>query len=485
MKKILGSLLLIIVLWLGATAVIGSKTKSKLESEIEQSNGIYAQYGIQFKIVEYQKSFFNSIAIMETTAIDKELESAILKTYGIVFPIVSEYQIEHGPLFFSNGLGVGLSKIHQEFEINSIFEQEIKDKFVKKSMITSNIIISFSKIANYDVKSDAIEIEENAKKLHIDPLSMVGESHIETLVGDMQMKLPLISFVEDDKKMRIESIVLDAQMDELVEKSLGMGTIKLSMQRFYLADQESGEIDVQPTFHIESQKDGEKTFSSLLEMEINFNKINAKHSISELKNLVGKIKVNGLGIKGLKAYQESMQEIQQKQATLMIELQKNPEKQEENYAKLVQLQEEISIKLFESLKDMLFKDKTSISYTFNVQSKDAKESRGDILLGYTGDIDFNQTVEQISQKVGSDVFNLFKLEVDISANENHIKNLSDGEELLQQLKTPMAQNMITYKNEQYTIKGHLKNKELIVNDNNLTNTMLPLLKMLTQVGMAQ
>ena len=485
MKKILGSLLLVIVLWLGTTAIIGNKTKSELERIIKKTNKIYLQHGLQFKIVEYQKSFFNSTATIETTAIDKELESAISQTYGITLPLVLEYKIEHGPLFFSNGLGVGISKIHQEMEINSIFNKEIKEKFVKKSILTSNIIVSFSKISNYEIKSNAIDVEDGAKNIHIDPFDIIGESNIETLIGEMQMRLPLVSFVENEKQMRMESIVIDAKIDELLKESLGMGKINLAIQRFYLVDKESGEIDVQPTFHIQSQKDGEKTFSSLFEIELNFNKVTAQNSLSEVEKIVGKVKVNGLGVKGMNAYQKSMKEIQQKQAILMIELQKNPKKQEENYAKLVQLQEKITSKLFTSLKDMLFKDKTSINYTFNIKNKDKKESRGDILLGYTGDIDFNQTAKQISQKIGADIFKLFKLEVDINVDKNHIKSLSNGEELLKQLQTPMAQSMIRDKNESYIIKGHLKNQELILNDNNLTNTILPLLKMLTQVGMAQ
>ena len=485
MKKILGSLLLIIVLWLGTTAVIGNKTKSEWEKSIEKTNKIYLQHGIQFKIREYQKSFFESTATIEIIAIDKELESAISQSYGITLPIVSKYQIEHGPLFFRNGFGLGVSKIHQDMEINSIFNKEIQEKFVKKSMLTSNVIVSFSKIANYDVKSDAVDIEDGAKKFHIDPFNIVGESHIETLIGDIQMNLPLVSFVENEKQMKMESIVMDAKIDELLEESLGMGKIDLTMKRFYLTDKESGDIDVQPTIHIESQKDGEKTFSSLVETEIKFNKVTAQHSLSEIEKLVGNIKVNGLGVKGVKAYQESMQGIEQKQATLMIELQKNPKKREENYAKLVQLQKEIRTKLFSSLKDMLFKDKTSINYRFDVQTKDKKESRGDILLGYTGDIDFNQTAKQISQKIGADVFKLFKLEVDISVDKNHIKSLPNGEELIKQLQTPMAQNMIIDENNSYIIKGHLANQELILNDNNLTNTILPLLKMFTQMGMAQ
>ena len=133
---------------------------------------------------------------------------------------------------------------------------------------------------------------------------------------------------------------------------------------------------------------------------------------------------------------------------------------------------------------MLYKDKTSIDYRFDVQTKDKKESHGDILLGYTGEIDFSQPVERVSQKIASDIFSLFKLEVDINMNKNHIKSLPNGEELIKQLQAPMAQSMISSKNDSYIIKGYLANQELILNDNNLTNTVLPLLKMFSQMGRA-
>lgn len=485
MKKILGGILLIIILWLGATAVIGNKSKSELDRVIEKSNKEYVKYGIKLNVLEYQQSFFTSVSKLEVKILDKELEKFISDTYGFTFPIITQYNIEHGPLFFKNGLGMGLSRVYQELEVGSLFKQKTREKFTKKSMIASKMVVSFSSIANYQILSENIEIVEDAKKIEISPFEITGESHLETFVGDMQMIMPLISFVEDKKKMTIESMLIDIKMDESLSQSLAMGTIDLSMKRFYITDQESGALDMQPTIAIVSKKDGEKTFGSTMNIEIDFRENTTDKSLSELEKVVLNIKVNGIGIKGMERYDEIAKEIEQKQAIIMIDIQKNPESNEANYAKLVKLQEDMSMGLIGALRDTLFKDKSAIGYTFMGRTKDKEESHGDISLKYTGDINFTKTPEQITQYIGTELFNLFDLEVDINLHEKHIGTMPDGDEFLKQLQLPMTQTMVNHQNQKYSIKGYLRNRELILNDNNLTETVLPLLKMLTQVGMAQ
>jgi hypothetical protein len=484
MKKILGGILLIIVLWATTTAVIGIKTEKEIEKIVEKTNKIYAEQGIKINLEKYQNSFFSAVATVKIDMLDSELKKSISKEYGLLFPIKTEYQIEHGPLFFKNGIALGLSRIYQDMEVSSLFNQEVKERFTKKSMMVSKTVVSFSQIASYHLLGERIEIQEGAKKLDIAPFEIRGESSLEDFTGEMQMVMPLLSFAEGDRKVTIESMLLDINMDKMVSNSLAMGQIDLSMKRFYLADKENGAIDVIPTLHILSQKDGEKTFGSIMELNMDFNNTTTQPSLSDIEKLNLMVKVDGVGIKGMQEYQEAMKKVQEKQAKVMMELQTNPNNKEENYQKLVALQEEMGTHLLDALKDMLFKDKTSITYRFKSQTKDKKESHGDILLGYTGDIDFSKTAQEIRQRVNADMFSLFKLEVDIAIAESHLQTLPDGDELLKQLQAPMSQTMVNHRNNYYTIKGYLKNQELVLNDENLTHTVLPLLKMLTQLAVA-
>ncbi len=485
MKKILSGILLIIILWATTTAVIGKKTEQEIEKIVEKTNKIYAEQGIKIDIEEYQNSFFSAVATVKIDMLDSELKKIASKEYGLLFPIKTEYQIEHGPLFFKNGVGLGLSRIYQEIEVSSLFNQEVKKRFSKKSVMRSKTLVSFFQIASYHLLGERIETEEGSKKLDIAPFEIRGESSLEDFSGEMQMVMPLISFMEDDKKVKIESMLLDVNMDKMVSDSLAMGKIDLSMKRFYLSDKENGGIDIFPTVHILSQKDGEKTFSSMMELNMDFNNSTTQPSLSDIEKLNLMLKVDGIGIKGMQEYQEAMQKVQEKQAKVMVNLQKNPNNKEENYQKLVELQEEMGVHLLDSLKDILFKDKTSITYSFKAQTKDKKESHGDILLGYTGDIDFTKTAQEIGQSINANMFTLFKLEMDIAIAQSHIQTLPNGDEFLKQLQSPMSQSMVKHQNNYYSIKGYLKNQELILNDENLTNTVLPLLKMLSQLGMAQ
>jgi len=485
MKRILGSLALIIVLWLGSTAVIGNKTKSELDRGIEKSNKEYAKHGIELNILEYEQSFFTSGLKLEVKILDKELEKMITDNYGLIFPLISQYDIEHGPLFFKNGLGVGLSRVYQELEISSLFRKEIQEKFSKKSMIASKSVVSFSKIADYSILSEAIEIKDENSKIDISPFEIRGETHLDTLVGETQIVLPLFSFLENEKKLMIESMQIDVKIDDSLSPSLAMGDIDLSIKKLYISDKENGEIELYPTLSIVSKKDSDKTFGSNIEMQIDVGKSTTQKSLAEIEKLFFNIKMDGIGIKGMEKYQTITKKMEQKQATIMIDIQKNPENQEENYAKLVKLQEEMSAGILDTLKDMIFKNKSAISYSFMGQTKDKKDSHGDISLKYIGDINFSKTAQEISQEINTNLFNLFELEIDINVDEKHISTLPDGDEFLKQLQAPMTQTMVNHQNQKYIIKGHLKNQELILNDNNLTNTVLPLLKMLTQMGMSK
>ena len=485
MKKVLSGITIIIILWISTIAIVGSKTKSEIEKIVERGNQVYSQYGLKVDIVDYQKSFFNAIAKIKIDVLDVELKDSISKEYGLSLPITTEYHIEHGPIFFRSGLGFGLSKIDEELEINSLFTPEYQKNFITTAIMHSNIDISFSKIANYIVSSDVIVVKDNNKEITISPFEIKGKSNLENLTGEMQMVMPLISFIEDDKNMTIESMTMNVKMDKLISKSLAMGKIDISMKNFHISDKQSGEIEVTPTFHIISHKDGEKTFSSKVEMDMDFNNSTTEPSLSDIDNLTLMVEVDGVGIKGMQSYQEKIKKIEQEQASIMIDLHKNPNNKEENYQKLLELQQKMAKSLFDSLKDILFKDKTAIRYNFKSQTKDKKESHGDVIVGYTGNIDFTKTAKEISQRVNSDIFSLFKLEMDISVDETHILALPNGDEFLQQLQLPMLQTMIKHKNKKYEIKGHLKNQELILNDENLTNTVLPLLKMFSQLNMSK
>jgi len=73
---------------------------------------------------------------------------------------------------------------------------------------------------------------------------------------------------------------------------------------------------------------------------------------------------------------------------------------------------------------------------------------------------------------------LINLKVNISLNKKHLPLLPIPM-LKQQIQMGVAQGFVKENNSSYILDGYYKNRELMVNDNNLTSTILPLLMMLT------
>jgi len=76
------------------------------------------------------------------------------------------------------------------------------------------------------------------------------------------------------------------------------------------------------------------------------------------------------------------------------------------------------------------------------------------------------------------MLSLIRLNVDIELNKKHIK-LLPVPMLKQQLQMGVAQGFVKENNSSFSLNGYYKDKQLMVNDNNLTATVLPLLMMLT------
>jgi hypothetical protein len=85
-------------------------------------------------------------------------------------------------------------------------------------------------------------------------------------------------------------------------------------------------------------------------------------------------------------------------------------------------------------------------------------------------------------KVQQEALNIANLDVNIALSDEHIKSLPNAEILRQQIQMGVAQGFVKKESGKYILNGYYKNRELMVNDNNLTATVLPLLMMATQGG---
>jgi len=156
---------------------------------------------------------------------------------------------------------------------------------------------------------------------------------------------------------------------------------------------------------------------------------------------------------------------------------------DEIFAEFGKIEEEMLTKIVYSLNTLLIKDKSVVKYEVIANTKEGNESQASIEIGYTGDMNFTGSFEEMSTKIQQDILKLFRVNVDMHVDANLLKGIPNTENLMQQIQMGVAQGLIKEENGQFILNGYYKNEELMVNDNNLTATILPFLMMATQGGM--
>jgi hypothetical protein len=490
MKKILTLAIITLALWATSTFFIGNQTKEALENYINKSNKLYATSGIELKLLDYNKSFLNSDAKVELSIIDP----AILKLLGnsYTFPLKMDYKIEHGPLFFKNGFGFGLAKIKHHLLLSSIFKEDARKEFLKLVKedvnLKTDVIISFSKEANYKMLSDEVKLNLENKTFTMTPLSLTGKSNLESFKGTAFMQVHHIEIKEEKSTngIQIKKFTLDMDMKEFLENSLVFGDFGLSIENLIIKDDgnpELANIDISLQGKMRNERTSETLMNSIFEGDVDFKDTLLPNELKPLQKVYLKMNLDNLGIQGMLEFQKSAQTMQEEQSKLIAKIQEGSQKDREAlFSQFGKIQEKMMNQIIHSLNSLLIKDKTTITYAFDVETKDKHKSQTMAKIGYTGDMKFEGTMEELSQKVQKQILSLISVNLDVNLNKNHLKLLPNAQSFQPQIQMGVMQGFIKDNNSSYSINATYKNKELMVNDNNLTATILPFLMMATQAG---
>jgi hypothetical protein len=491
MKKIVSSIIAAVAIWAGTTAYVGSQMEKNLQNQIDNSNKLYASNGIAYKMNNYEKSFLNSKAEIEVNFTDPAILELIQGS--IKLPMIVKYDIEHGPLFFKNGLGFGAAKAHQEILLSSLLTEEAKKEFLTlikdDIMITSDMDISFTKNAAYTISTNEVNINDDGKSFHMTPLAMKGNHNLETYKGDAKLNIASLKFQEEGTQngLTLQNLDLNIDIDEFIEKAFMLGTIDLSIENLTIKDDSDPQLEnvnIATNLHIVTKKDSDTTISTKLDGDIDFKDTKLPVNLPNLKNIHAKMNMNHIGIEGMLEFQKASKEMQEAQSQIFTKMQSKPteEELEKIFEEFGTLQQNMMGKIVHSLNTLLVKDKSLIEYGLKLETKDSKKSNANIKIGYTGDIKFDGSIEDIAIKVQQQALDLVNLDVKIGLDAEHIKSSPNAETLKMQIQMGVAQGFIKEENGKYILNGYYKNQELMVNDNNLTATILPFLMMATQGG---
>jgi len=222
-KVIIATLVGSSAFWLGGTAYISSNTQSELNNYVTKANSLYQANGMKMSIESFEKGFFTSTAKMKIDFLDSPFKEVLSKTLKL--PMVVNYNIENGPLFFKEGFGVGASRMSSHLNlVDYVVDKEAFQKLFKEGVeVTSSTSVDFLKNASFVAKTNKIVLNVEGDEVDISPVNMEGKMNIDTFQGKMKMFIDSISTENSQGVFKAKDIVLDA------DKTLISGIISCTL----------------------------------------------------------------------------------------------------------------------------------------------------------------------------------------------------------------------------------------------------------------
>ncbi len=462
-KKILASVVGAVVVWSGATAYISSNTKKHLNDYLIKSNKIYANNGMKMSLVSFEKGFVNSHAKVSLDFIDPEIKKELGEVFKL--PIVIDYEIENGPILFKNGLALGASRIDSKVNINNLLvnQDELK-KFVKEDIIfDTHMLMDFKNHLQYQGKSNQIVINGDSAKFTIEPLEIEGDMNVETLAGTMNMMTKSIQGeMGTDGKMKLENIVLNANIKKFFENGFYIGKVDIEIGNLTLKNpKELQDIkNAKLKLEMDIDNNGSHLVDTNLKLDFDVGDTKLPPELNFIKNITVNYGLNGTKIDAWLAFQDTIKEVQKKQGTILQSLSssKNKEEQEKAFKKLENMQLELQNKMVLLLSDFLVKDKTTFNLKANLNGGKGISSFN---IKYIGDEQLPKTPNELEAKLQKELLNWVALDMDVKLDKSLVNKLP--QELQSQLSMAIMTGMLQDNNSSYEFNANYVPKKLMIN----------------------
>ncbi len=484
--KLIGSLVGVSALWLGSTAYISSNSQKYLDAYVAKTNSIYAANGMKMSIENYKKGFFSSTAEFNIDFTDPKMKTLIEKTLKL--PIKVNYEIEHGPILFKNGLDFGASRIKNSINMNKYYADnaEIKKYLKSDIIIDSNTVIGFTNNAKYEVSSNKIVIDLDGNDLVISPLKMTGNMNVKTFQGSMKMNIDSVSVEHDNEFFKANNLSMNAKLQKVFDNGFYLGKFIFDINKIDTKG-------VNLPFSLENAKLN-------MIVDINQNKDKTVNLDFKIKGDAGSSKLpedyafvkqadisyslHGMKLEGLLAFQDFAKKLQVKQQDILSRLNspKTGEMDMDVYNELQQMQIEAGKETMVLMAGLLKKDSSSLSFATHLLDKKDKKSILNMNIGYVGDIELPKDAKALEETFKKELLNLLSLKFNVTLEKAYIDNLPQQlqDALSAQIQMGSMFGVVKDNNNSYSFDVDYKPKTLLVNGENRTEMLQPLEEKLLQ-----
>jgi hypothetical protein len=330
MKKFFSFLILIAVLWAGATTWIGRQFPQALQKYIDQLNEQMRPSGIRYTIASIDKGWFGS----EVAIAVEPLDAGTQKLFETIPDPLRRlrWHVTYGPIFVRGGLGTGVAHLTSTIEyapLRPLFAQSGFELDTAEGRLVFDATVGFDRDVTLHGTSDRIVMrdrEANAT-FTVAPSTFGGKWNPWSYVGTYFMKTPTMRWERPAERISLEAegVRFAADMDERLSRNLMSGEGGFTIDRLRIRSPKQTEpLMLIPTFsaYLHAEDNGTVAFGEELKVRIAEGALPG--SAAAIRSLGVSVKLNGLAQDAVDAFLNKSREWQRKQFALINRLGQTP-----------------------------------------------------------------------------------------------------------------------------------------------------------------
>lgn len=491
MKKISILLLIVVAAWLGTSAFIGSQIKSRLGQYLDIANESMEQRGIKYSANIIDSSLFSTdvnVVVEPNHNADELVKRALLKSTNRL-----AVKIEHGPIFFQNGLGFGLAKIHNETPL----KQEILQSYSGSKIDEDNVTLMVNSVLNFTQKLNTVLvltpvtiIDKTGTVVKIGKIKAHSSANISNIrISEGTVDIPQVVVYENSKEdtnntLEISGIRMKWNIEKMLSKTIMLGSLKISAEKIHASDTNITAED--PEIYIESVQSVHDGLDIMVKLSYDSAFGNDDlHSIAKLENIEASYKLGGLGIDGVKSATSMLREFQKQTLKQEQALQNIDTSNADALAQAMSTIEPYAPKdtdILRLIKELLVKNQTYFETSSKARAKGGKENilHAKVLLTKEFPTDSMDRLREIFKNKLA-LLNMFNIEFDISMQKEFVEIMDERGLAMTRLDSGVQDGYLIEKDGTYSSKITYQTDSLKIN-NKENPQILMMIKMALGLG---
>ena len=468
-KRVIAILLGIGVLFFVSRSIISSNGKEYLNEIINGYNKIEDGNTVA-KIVEFNNSYSLAKAKIAIKILGKDQKELLVKN-----PLKLPLTIKYGPLI---GKRAGLAEIDFDEPLDRFLKAKFNKEF--KKIVPNGVMLHYWSLLDWShnifekfiISKISIKEPNNRWLLEVDPIVINSRSSLRSLVGKSNISSKIVSFkqLKDNYEVLFLNPKLSININEVPKDAPIFATSSISLPKIILNIQQISQDPLELSAWLKVAL--EHTSTNYTSFNINYNLKTLDETTSRFMNgfnsLSGSIKLQNLGLKGLREFIALQKKSYELQKELKLAIKANNDIKMQRLLLAIQALDSSWIRVYNNL---LIPKKSRL--IVNKQISMDKKSTIKLDLLYTGK-PINST-NAISAMISlmSQADHLVEGNFDLVLEKKLAKMIYPNAKFI--LDSMVLNGLATCKEGFYYLKGSIKDGKIIINNKAYTPQELMLM----------